>query len=166
NLEKLIEAFSQFKQEMKEEVSLVLVGKDDYFYQRLRQKIKQEKLENILIKHNVNDEELFSLYSHARAFVSPSLMEGFGLPPLEAMSASCQVLLSDIPSFREVCQDAAWYFDPQIKQSLTQQMRFVYTSDHKIKEEKIRKGLERVKSFSWEKMAKETVQIYESSISI
>lgn len=166
NLEKLIDAFVLFKKTTHEEINLVLVGKDDYFYKRLHEKIEREKLENIIIKHNVSDEELFALYEKAVAFVSPSLMEGFGLPPLEAMSASCLALLSDIPSFREVCQDAAFYFDPSSKESLKQQLQFVYNLGHQKKEEQIQKGLKRVKEFSWRKMAEQTLEVYESSISI
>lgn len=166
NLERLIEAFGEFRKESKDDVKLILVGKDDFFYKRLRQKIEKEKLEDIVIKHNVSDEELFSLYSNAVAFVSPSLMEGFGLPPLEAMSASCPVLLSEIPSFKEVCQDAAFYFDPSSKESLRQQLQFVYNLDHKKKGEHIQKGLKRVKDFSWKTMAEQTLEVYESSISI
>jgi glycosyltransferase involved in cell wall biosynthesis len=166
NLEKLIEAFIAFKKESKDEVKLILVGKDDYFYKRLRDRIEKEKLENIIIKHNVSDEELFTLYTHALAFVSPSLMEGFGLPPLEAMSASCSVLVSDIPSFREVCQESAFYFDPSSKESLKQQLQFVYNLDHKKKEAHIQNGLNRVKEFSWKRMAEQTLKVYESSISL
>jgi glycosyltransferase involved in cell wall biosynthesis len=166
NLELLVEAFGLFRKENNEEVKLILVGKDDYFYQRLRKKIEQEKWENIIIKHNVSDEELFSLYTQASAFVSPSLMEGFGLPPLEAMSASCPVLVADIPSFREVCQDSAFYFESSSKESLKQQLQFVYNLDHKKKEEHIQRGLKRVKDFSWKRMAEQTLKVYESSISL
>ncbi len=166
NLERLIEAFGEFRKESKDEVKLVLVGKDDFFYKRLREKMGHKQSEDVIFKHGVSDEELFSLYSNALAFVSPSFMEGFGLPPLEAMSASCPVLLSDIPSFREVCQDGAFYFDPSSKESLRQQLQFVYNLDHKKKEERIQKGLKRVKDFSWKTMAEQTLEVYESSISI
>lgn len=160
NLDRLVEAFVAFRKESKDDVKLVLVGKDDYFYNRLRDKVKKQQFEDIVFKHNVTDEELFGLYSHALAFVSPSLMEGFGLPPLEAMGASCLVLLSDIPAFREVCQTAAYYFDPLSTNSLKQQLHFVYNLDHKKKEELVKMGLERVKQFSWKKMAEETLSVY------
>ncbi len=166
NLERLIEAFDMFTKPTKDEVKLVLVGKDDYFYKRIRAKMEQNKIENVVLKHNISDEELFALYSYAKAFVSPSLMEGFGLPPLEAMSASCPVLLADIPSFREVCQDAAVYFDPTKIHSLQEQLQVMYTMDHKRREEHIRKGLERVKQFSWKRMADQTLSVYESCISL
>lgn len=164
NLERLIEAFGLFKKEITDDVKLILVGKDDYFYKRLHRKIEQNRMQNIIFKHDVSDEELFALYAKAKAFVSPSLMEGFGLPPLEAMSASCPVILSDIPSFREVCQDAGNYFDPLSLESLQEQLYAVYTMDQKKREEKIKTGLERVKKFSWKKMAEETLEIYNKRI--
>ncbi|HEX8931956.1 MAG TPA: glycosyltransferase, partial [Patescibacteria group bacterium] len=98
----------------------------------------------------------------ARAFISTSLMEGFGLPPLEAMSAKCPVILSDIPAFREVCGDVAFYFDPYDTNSLKQQLELVANLDRKTLDQKIAKGLTRTKYFSWKKMAEQTVQVYES----
>jgi glycosyltransferase involved in cell wall biosynthesis len=166
NLEKLIEGFVLFKKLTQEDVKLVLVGKDDYFYKHLEQKTTVKSRTDIVFRHDVTDEELFGLYSNAIAFVSASLMEGFGLPPLEAMSMSCPVVLSRIPSFQEVCDEAAIYFDPNDQNSLKDQLNFVYNLDQKRREEFIKKGLERVKQFSWEKMAKQTLAIYESSISI
>ena len=106
------------------------------------------------------------MYAQAKAFVSASLMEGFGLPPFEAMSASCPVILSDIPSFKEVCKDAALYFDPLNIKSLNEKLQFVYNLDQTTKQKYISKGITRVKQFSWEKMAKETLAVYESSISV
>lgn len=166
NLDFLIKAYEEFRKTSKDEVQLILVGKDDFFYKRLREKVKAETVEGITFLHNVSDEELFELYANARAFVSASKMEGFGLPPLEAMSASCLLLLSDIPSFREVCVDSARYFNPYQEQSLVEAMKFVYNLSHTEKQKCITRGLQRIKEFSWEKMAEETIKVYESSISI
>jgi len=162
NLDFLIKAFTEFKKEMEDDIKLVLIGNDDYFYKRLRNKIEKENLANVLLVHDVSDRELFNLYANAIAFVSASKMEGFGLPPLEAMSSSCPVLLSDIPSFKEVCRDAAFYFDFNSKNSLKEKMSLVYNLDSKEKQKYIRKGLERVEDFSWKKMAEETLKVYES----
>lgn len=166
NLERLIEGFIAFKQQTHAPVQLVLVGKDDYFYHRLHEKIKREKIADVIIKHNVNDEELAFLYANAQLFISASLMEGFGLPPLEALISSCPVLLSDIPSFREVCGDSAFYFDPLSTKALKDQMNFVYNLDHKTKQAYLKKVLTRIEHFSWSKMAKETIAVYESCVSI
>jgi len=68
--------------------------------------------DNIRYLGRVSDEELVRLYNQAVCFIFPSLYEGFGLPPIEAMSCGCPVLVSDIPVLHEVCGDAATYFDP------------------------------------------------------
>lgn len=163
NLEKLIEAFIAFRKE-KKDIQLILVGKNDYFYNRLKQKVEKEKLRGIIFRQDVSDKELFALYAHAKAFISASLMEGFGLPPLEAMSMSCPIIVSNIPAFKEVCADAAYYFNPLNSDSLKEQMNLVFDLDHKTKEEKSKKGRERIKQFSWEKMARETLNVYENSL--
>ena len=160
NLEFLIDAFGEFTNDTKDEVKLVLVGKDDFFYKRLHKKIEEEKIENIIFKHNADDEELYALYAKAIAFVSASKMEGFGLPPLEAMSASCLVLVSEIPAFKEVCKDAAFYFNPKDKASLRKQLFFVYDLDSTRRQAQIKKGLERKNDFSWKKMAEQTLEVY------
>src|SRR6185369_7835758 len=156
NLDFLIDGFGEFKKEFTDDVKLILVGKDDFFYKRLRGRIERENIENIVLKHSVSDEELFALYANATAFVSASLMEGFGLSPLEAMSSSCPVLVSDIPSFREVCQDSAFYFDPKSVESLSHALDNVLSLDSKKRQEHIKNGLARVNDFSWKKMAEET----------
>lgn len=102
----------------------------------------------------VSDEELVRLYNQAACFVFPSLYEGFGLPPLEAMACGCSVLVSDIPVEREVCGDAALYFNPldphNILHTITQ-----YLNDADVIKEKMRqKGFENITRFSWEKSAK------------
>ena len=166
NLDRLLDAFILFREKKRAEVALVLVGKDDFFFKRLHKRVKQQQIENVHFKHNVSDEVLASLYANARAFVSPSLMEGFGLPPLEAMSFSCPLLLADNPAFREVCGDIAWYFKPSDVSLLTEKLEFMYNLDHKKKQEHLAKGRARVQTFSWEQMTRETIQVYESSVSI
>jgi len=165
NLNRIVEAFVLFRRE-KSEAQLVLVGKDDYFYKQLEEKVARENLEGIVFQHDVSDESLFTLYANAKAFISASFMEGFGLPPLEAMSASCPVILSDIPSFREVCGKSAFYFNPNDPYALKEKMSIVYNLSQKEKNTYVLQGHSRVKDFSWKKMAEETKQAYESSISI
>lgn len=165
NLENLIKAFSEFKKN-KNDAELLLVGKKDYFYQKLKEKIGKENLDEIIIKHDISDQELYELYSNALAFISPSLMEGFGLPALEAMYARCLVLVSDIPSFREVCQDAAIYFDPNKEKDIAAKMTAALALSNKSKMQFILNGQNRVKHFSWKKMGEKTIKIYESSVGL
>jgi glycosyltransferase involved in cell wall biosynthesis len=159
NLDRLLEAFRAFNVD----VNLVLVGKNNYFYNRLRNKAeKMNLIKKIIFLQNVSDEELANLYRNAVALVMPSLMEGFGLPALEAMTNKCLVLASDIPSLKEVCADCAVYFDPKNIKDMASKMQEAY-SDWASFNNKKEKGLARVKLFSWEKMAKETLEIYLSS---
>jgi glycosyltransferase involved in cell wall biosynthesis len=160
NLDRLLEAFKM----LNSDVNLVLVGREDYFYKRLREKVELMRLSNkVIFLHNVRDKELSDLYKNALALVMPSLMEGFGLPALEAMANNCLVLASNIPSLREVCGNVAIYFDPYSIKDIAEKMRESYSNDNDGKKEA---GLDRVKLFSWKKMAKETLKVYESCVSL
>lgn len=90
----------------------------------------------------------------------PSLMEGFGLPVLEAMANKCLVLASDIPAHREIAGDAVSYFNPLDVRDIEKKMQNIHPDD------KVQKGFDRAKMFSWERMAKETLSIYESCVSV
>jgi len=161
NLKTLVSAFYQFHKK-KPEVSLILVGKEDFFYKRLRQKVRDLGLENaILFYNNVSDQELRHLYHHALALVIPSYMEGFGLPAVEAMANRCFVVASDIPSLKEICEDAAIYFPPHSVSDLAEILFELYTHKRKFAHKK-EVGLRRSSMFSWKKMAEKTLHIYES----
>lgn len=181
NLERLLKAFKYFCHPERSEgsrffaksdlaqndVCLILVGKEDYFYKRLKKKVISMGFEkNVLFYGEISDEELGDLYKNAMALIMPSLMEGFGLPALEAMANKCLVLASDIPPLHEVCSEAAVYFDPYNIQDINDKMHLVCSKSLKNLLKKKEAGLERVKMFSWNKMAKETLGIYESSISL
>lgn len=165
NLERLIEAFALIITEFPD-YKLILIGKEDYFYKRLRQKVKRLGIEQqVIFTGYVSDDELSFYYKNAIAAIVPSLMEGFGLPGLEAMQSNCLVLASDIPVLREIYNDAAIYFSPLAVESLRVTIREVLTKKKKF-ESFIEKGEKRVQFFSWKKMAEQTVNIYESSIGI
>ena len=107
----------------------------------------------------VDDEDMPVLYNLADIFVYPSLYEGFGLPPLEAMACGCPVISSNISSIPEVVGDASLMIDPYNIEELAKTIYEVLT-DNKLREDKIRKGLERKKLFSWEKCAGEYLEIF------
>jgi len=180
NLDRLLEAFrlvchpelgsgSRDSDLRQNDIRLILVGKEDYFYKRLKEKVKKMGLEkSVLFYGEASDEELGNLYKNAKALVMPSFMEGFGLPGLEAMANKCFVLASDIPSLREVYGNAAICFNPYDVNDIKKTMENVCFNDLPRRKaglnhfsQKIEKGLERVKLFSWEKMAKETLKVYE-----
>ena len=166
NLEKLIESFVKFSVKYPD-VCLVLVGKEDFFYKRLKEKVKKiGLLERVIFFGYATEEELALLYKDAVALVMPSLMEGFGLPALEAMANGCLILASKIPALQEICGDVAIYFNPLSSQDLYKKMEDIFSNDSNHRSRKIAMGLEKAKQFSWEKMAKETLNVYESCISV
>lgn len=166
NLEFLLEAFQMYKtNNATDTVKLVLVGKEDYFYKRLKNKVGAQK-DAIVFLHNVTDAELASLYKNAVAFISASKMEGFGLPPLEAMANNCLVVVSDIPSFREVCQNSALYFDQNNATAIAEKIKIVLSLTDREKKGLRQKGKEIVTHFSWEEMGRQTLAVYESCFSL
>lgn len=167
NLERLIQGFAEFLHSAHEDAYLILVGKEDYFYTRLKEIVKEKNLQNhIFFYQHISDHQLAFLYHQALALVLPSLMEGFGLPAIEAMENNCLVLASDIPAFLEVCGSSAEYFDPMSTHDIARVLQKAF--DHTIEDVKIKKeqGQKQVKRFSWQKMAKETLSVYESCVSV
>ena len=95
-------------------------------------------------------------------------MEGFGLPALEAMANNCLVLASNIPSLKEVCGDAALYFNPLSINELADKLSMIaiHNTEYKELEEIRKRGIERARKFSWQKMARETLKVYESCVGL
>lgn len=164
NLDRLVEAFEiMYKQSS--DTHLIFVGKKDYFSERLEKLVKDKNLSHVIhFYRNVSDSQLAYLYAHALALIVPSLMEGFGLPALEAMRNNCLVVASEIPAFLEVCKDSAVYFDPYDITDIAKKLLMTYnhTIEHIL--EKKKQGLLRTKQFSWKKMAQETVIVYNSCL--
>ena len=111
----------------------------------------------------VPDKTLASLYRLASVFVFPSLYEGFGLPPLEAMAAGTPVITSNVSSLPEVVGDAAILIDPYEPAEIADAMRRVL-SDEPLRAELRRKGLLRVQEFSWERSVQRVRAIYSEVI--
>src|SRR5690606_4669631 len=103
---------------------------------------------NIKYVGYVSDEELRALYEHAGCFVYPSFYEGFGFPPLEAMSLGCPVIVANTSSLPEVCQDAAIYINPDQPMELAKSIEKIMT-DQSSREMLVRKGLKNASRFSW-----------------
>lgn len=157
NLERLVAAFAKMN---RPELSLVLAGKIDYFYQQLQQSSKKFALEDRLVFPGfVNDGQAISLYQNAELFVFPSLAEGFGLPALEAMAQGTPVLSSNASCMPEVYGDAAAYFDPLDESDIAKQIESLLDDSEK-RTALGQKGLDHVKKFSWRKTAEQTLQVY------
>lgn len=141
----------------------VLVGKEDYFYSRLKKIVEKEKLQNVIFVEFVDDRELSVLYRFALCYVFPSLYEGFGLPPLEAMAYGLPVLSSRLGSLPEILGSAARYFDPRTPGSFEGELKAILDSET-TRQELTSRGYRQAARFSWERMALETLGLYVSSI--
>jgi glycosyltransferase involved in cell wall biosynthesis len=111
----------------------------------------------------VSDAELRALYEHAACFVYPSFYEGFGLPPLEAMTCGCPVVVSRVASLPEVCGDAALYCDPADPRDIARAVSEVVT-DRALQDDLRRRGTERAASFSWRRSAQALLDIVDSMV--
>jgi glycosyltransferase involved in cell wall biosynthesis len=158
NLEKLISSFGEIRKAEKD-LSLVLVGKEDYFYRRLRDFSVEQKIEKVVFTDYIPDHELDTIFRNASAFIWPTLYEGFGLPPLEAMSKGVPVVSSDQQCMKEILADSAHYFDGKNTADMTGAVIKVL-NDKSLREKLIKNGYERVNRYSWKKMAKETLDVY------
>lgn len=108
--------------------------------------------DNVKYVGYVNDAELRALYEHANCFIYPSFYEGFGLPPLEAMTLGCPVIVSNTASIPEVCGDAALYCEPSNPQDIACKINLLM-SNSKLREELWQKSQEQIRLFSWGKCA-------------
>lgn len=164
NLEGLIAAYREYKKRNNFSHQLVLVGKEDYFYKRLKQNAYGEGLlhdNSVVFFGFASQKDLAYLYSEASLYIFPSFIEGFGLPGLEAMSFGLPVISSNTSSLPEILGDAAVYFDPQNKKDIISKIEETLGSKE-LQEKMITLGYEQVKKFSWGSCAKETLKIYES----
>lgn len=160
NVERLIDAFQIFSEKHPEYI-LRLVGKKDFFYKRLIEKVKTP---NVEFMGYVNDSDLAKLYKYSRATFVPSLMEGFGLTVLEAMSMGSIVACSDISSLKEVAGSNAFYFKPTDVLSIASVMDEISTMPGKDRDTYISKSKKHIEKYSWKNMTKETIDVYNSCL--
>jgi len=162
NLGSLFEAFAVLKKDFPN-LNLLKVGTAGR-YDRYR-KESQRKLVSLGINRDaafieyVSEHDLATYYRSAELLAYPSLYEGFGLPPVEAMACGCPVVTSNVSSIPEVVGDAGILVNPHDVNSLIQAMKRVLTNN-RLRDEMVRKGLEQVQKFSWEKTAELTLQVY------
>lgn len=157
NIHTLIKAFAILCQDKDFNYKLVLVGqipkyvKELIFYYGIFKKVH--------ITGIIDDDLLPYVYSNAQLFVFPSLYEGFGFPPLEAMACACPVIASKLASLPEILQDAAYYAEPIIAEELAKKIdKLLKNTD--LQNELKQKGLSLVKNYSWDKTINETINVF------
>ncbi len=162
NFKLLLEAFAS-SSKLKRDFKLVAFGGGEFSNEEIRI-IKALKIDyDLIINIQGNDSLLNNLYSRASAFIYPSIYEGFGLPPLEAMTNSCPVVVSNSSSIPEVVGNAGIYFDPHSIDSLVYSIESVVYSDNRTND-LISLGHERIKEFSWKMCADKTFDTYKSTL--
>lgn len=160
NLELLIKAWGSFEQKNGLNYQLVLAGKRNYFYNRLLNNLNEDQLKSIIFVDFPSDEELAFLYQNAKLFVFPSLYEGFGIPPLEAMNYGVPVISSNSSCLPEVLGDGAMYFDPENIEQMADVINLVL-NDENIRFDLKNNAKEILANYSNLQLAKITKMVYE-----
>lgn len=163
NIKLLIEAYGLLPANLRDQFDLVLVGqpRNDQYLLEIKAQISKLRLENkVKLLGRIADEDLSKIYSGAKIFVYPSLLEGFGLPILEAMKCSVPVIATKSSSLPEVGGPAAVYVDPTDSHGLAQEIKQILSDESLYCDFKSR-GAKQIKKFSWRKTAEETLNIYQ-----
>jgi glycosyltransferase involved in cell wall biosynthesis len=164
NLERLIDAFDRLRRSGLDHLKLLILGDEITKYQGLRRAVHQHKLhKHVRFLGFVPIETLAVLYRLASLFVFPSLYEGFGLPPLEAMACGTPVVTSNASSMPEVVGEAAFLVDPYDADSIADGMRQVLTNAG-LRATLVERGFERAKMYSWERSVRRIREIYSEVI--
>jgi glycosyltransferase involved in cell wall biosynthesis len=150
NFHGLVSAFTQMRNN--QEVVLKIIGSANKNFAGVNFSPDAMQADNIQFVGRVSDESLIELYSNARAFVFPSLYEGFGIPPLEAQACGCAVVSSNKASLPEVLADSVLYFDPENIPEMKHALELI-VQDDALRQSLITKGFENVRRFDWMRSA-------------
>jgi glycosyltransferase involved in cell wall biosynthesis len=159
NLPALVRAYRRMRKANETRLTLVIAGRVGWGSEALEEEL-QDRDQQIVLTGFVPQEDLVALYSLAEIFVLPSLYEGFGFPPLEAMACGCPVIVSNRGSLPEVVGDAALLIDPESEDSIVAAIRALENSPALRADLTIR-GMKRVKHFSWKTAAAKTLELYQ-----
>ena len=162
NLVRLVKAFDLVRRKNPGNIRLVLAGGKGWKYEEIFDEIRKLNLHDSVRQLGyVPDEDLPGLIRGARAMVYPSLYEGFGLPPLEAMAVGTPVLTSNTSSLPEVVGEAAVMVDPEDIEAMAVAMERLWT-DETWRESLRTKGYQQAQQFNWDRSARETMDLYHS----
>lgn len=161
NVVGLVRGFEEFINRYKLDMDLVIAGKPDRHYPQIQDEALKSSVSNRVVFTNfVFDHELAALYQGAYAFVTASKHEGFGLPGVEAMQFGLPLLASNTEVLNEVYDNAALYFDPDDPKDIAEKMHLLAT-DKQFYSQVQEKSIKRGQDFSWQKMADQTLAVYE-----
>jgi glycosyltransferase involved in cell wall biosynthesis len=168
NLTVLLKSYLLLDESIRNGYGIVVAGKADGFItgdETSLQMVNQDPVlkERVVFTGYIDDEDMAGLYHYASLFIFPSLYEGFGIPPLEAMLNACPVIASEAASIPEICDDAALYFSPDDPVKLKAQILSVLNDDA-LREKLVSRGLERANQFSWQKSANEHSNLFKKLI--
>lgn len=165
NLVRLIEAFKEIIK-VNSKIKLVIVGKDGWKYKEVYEAVEKANLsKSIIFTGYVSNNELETLYNKSMFVVYPSLYEGFGLPPLEALSRNKSVLVSNIQVLKEILGDAAFYCNPYDVKDITKSiLRLIENKEYRNSKKEL--AVKIVDLYSWEKCANETYKVYEKLMGV
>lgn len=163
NLDRLLKAWEIFLIS-NPHTQLVLSGKKNFFYGRLIEKNKKLFNEKkVIFTDYISDKESSELISNSKVFVFPSLYEGFGIPPVEAMNLGVPVAASNVTSIPEILEGAALFFNPEDPEEIARALDTLF-SNEEMRSELINLGKSVAKKYNWKTLAKSTWEIYENSV--
>lgn len=163
NYERLIEAYARLERAIRSQVKLVIVGGEGWMYEGIYHRVHELKLQDtVLFPGFVADEHLPALYSLAELLAFPSLYEGFGLPPLEAMACGTPVVCSNASSLPEVVGSAALAFNPLDVNALTEALARGL-GDPSLRAVLAQRGLIQARYFTWSQAAARLLEVYEAT---
>ena len=164
NLVLLLKAFKQLPKELGEGLRFVIAGRPDQFFLQLKREVEAMGLtDRVVFTGFIAGERLVLLYNGASSLVLPSLYEGFGFPLLEAMACGTPVICARSASVPEIAGDAALYFNPKDENELAEALKRVLADPSLVKELR-EKGFRQAARFSWEKTARETLEVYKEVV--
>jgi glycosyltransferase involved in cell wall biosynthesis len=164
NLVNMVKGFALLCEDEGFDPLLVITGNENPYYPEVKRTVKDLGLEHkVVFTGMVPEDELVAMYQGARLYVFPSLYEGFGLPPLEAMRCGTPVVASQVSCIPEICGEGnAVFFDPYDPENIAGAMRRVWL-DEELQAELRERGLKHSRKFSWVKMAEKTLEVYDEA---
>lgn len=163
NIKRLLEAFPIIRNEHRA-LQIIIIGdkfsdEDEIDMCKKNMNLKSDAVKEVT---NVSDEELHRYYCGAKMLVHPSLYEGFGFTPLEAMACGTPAVVSNTSSLPEICGDAAGYFDPYNVSDMVKKIKMVI-EDKTLQKTLIDRGLQRASFFTWERCANDTLKVFKEA---